>query len=640
MKSLSTLPIKWKLVVMIMAVSLLGLLISGAAFVVLNKQAVDRAMTEELRVLAKVIGDRSTAALAFDDQRLGQENLAALSAESAILSACLYGSDQRTFAHYYRDAQNAPRCNTLSTVAGVHHTDVSIEVVLPIEVEGTPVGRIAIYSGLQKLHGQFLNLLIAAAIIILLTVVAAFPLSFLLQRLISEPASQLVDTASRIAKDQDYSLRVPQRSEDEFGRLAEAFNSMVATIETQDRSLRLDLTERQRNERELRHLRNMLSNIIDSMPSMLVGVDLEGRVTQWNHKAAVLTGRPAEQVLGFPLKEAFPEMMGEWDKIKRAMAENEIQKDAKVACLLGKAQRFSDIVIFPLVGSRVQGAVIRVDDVTDRVQIEEMMIQSEKMLSVGGLAAGMAHEINNPLAGILQNIQVMELRLNPDSPRNQKVAAQCGLEMDPLDHYLKERGVPEMMASVLESGKRAARIVENMLSFSRKSESSFYPHNLAELMDQTIELAANDYDLKKKYDFRKIEMVRHYADDLPEVPCDGTKIQQVVLNLLKNGAQAMAMAGTTQAPCFTLRLYTENQSVCIEVEDNGPGMEESVRSRVFEPFYTTKEVGVGTGLGLSVSYFIITENHGGSMSVESVKGQGSCFIVRLPLPEPVGEGDG
>jgi signal transduction histidine kinase len=152
------------------------------------------------------------------------------------------------------------------------------------------------------------------------------------------------------------------------------------------------------------------------------------------------------------------------------------------------------------------------------------------------------------------------------------------------------------------------------------------------LMDKTVELAANDYDLKKKYDFRHIELVRDYAPDLPGIHCTPTEIEQVLLNLLKNSAQAMAgrPKDSTEPPRITLRTRLQHDKVCIQVLDNGPGMDEETRKRVFEPFFTTKSVGEGTGLGLSVSYFIITTNHGGSFTVDSEPGKGACFTILLP----------
>jgi len=116
------------------------------------------------------------------------------------------------------------------------------------------------------------------------------------------------------------------------------------------------------------------------------------------------------------------------------------------------------------------------------------------------------------------------------------------------------------------------------------------------------------------------------------LPCESAKIQQVILNILRNGAQAMQDANTA-SPMFTIRIYAEraSQMICIEIEDNGPGMDEETRLKAFDPFFTTKPVGIGTGLGLSVSYFIIIENHKGTIDVISEPGKGANFIIQLPI---------
>jgi signal transduction histidine kinase len=169
-----------------------------------------------------------------------------------------------------------------------------------------------------------------------------------------------------------------------------------------------------------------------------------------------------------------------------------------------------------------------------------------------------------------------------------------------------------------------------MLQFSRRSGSEMVPADLASLIERTVDLASNDYDLKKQYDFRHIQIIRDFDPDLPPVPCVIPEIEQVLLNLLRNAAQAIySQQDQTEFPRIILRTLQNQVSARIEVEDNGPGMDETVRKRIFEPFFTTK--GKGTGLGLSVSYFIITNNHFGSIRAESSPGKGSRFIIQLPL---------
>ncbi|MCP4689023.1 MAG: PAS domain S-box protein [Desulfobacterales bacterium] len=399
-----------------------------------------------------------------------------------------------------------------------------------------------------------------------------------------------------------------------------------------------DITERKAAEEELVRLRNLLRNIVDSMPSVIVGLDGDGNVTQWNLEAENITGVPAREARGRLLPDVFPRMAPEMENVRQAIENKEVRKKSKIPTDANGETRFSNLTIYPLISNGVEGAVIRIDDITEQVRIEEMMIQSEKMLTVGGLAAGMAHEINNPLAGILQNAQVIQTRLLKDFPKNRRTARECGCAMESIDAYLNRRGLPRMLDAIISSGKRAARIVDNMISFSRKSESRFAHLDPRRLLDKTVELAANDYDLRQKYDFREIRITREYDAVLPRISCEETKIQQVFLNILKNGAEAMAEAANKRAregggrrPRFILRVRGEDGMVRIEIEDNGPGMTEEVREHIFEPFFTTKGVGRGTGLGLSVSYFIITESHQGELFTESTPDRGARFIIRLPV---------
>ncbi|MCP4115913.1 MAG: PAS domain S-box protein [Desulfobacteraceae bacterium] len=395
-----------------------------------------------------------------------------------------------------------------------------------------------------------------------------------------------------------------------------------------------DITERKLAEEELRYLRNYLFNIINSMPSVLVGVDTQCNVTQWNREAYRATGVMSQDAIGQPLDRVFPRLSGAMELVHDAIRSRQTLHNPRQVRHEDGSTRYEDMTIYPLIADGVEGAVIRIDDVTDKVNMEEMMIQSEKMLSVGGLAAGMAHEINNPIAGMMQNANVMAIRLGDriDMPANLKAAEEAGTTIEAIRDFMEARGIPRMITAINKSGRRVSEIVNNMLNFARMSAAQISSYSLPDLLDKAIELAATDYDLKKHYDFKMIEIRKEYDDKAPPVPCEGGKIQQVLLNILRNGAHAMQEAGIRK-PVFIVRTWFEKERkmVCMEIKDNGPGMDEEVRKRAFEPFYTTKPVGEGTGLGLSVSYFIISENHGGEISVNSTPGSGAGFIIRLPL---------
>ena len=432
---------------------------------------------------------------------------------------------------------------------------------------------------------------------------------------------------------------VPAMKQEQFKMVAEALFAVANQLSTtayQNVQQARFITERKKGEEELRRLRNYLSNIINSMPSVLVGIDKEGKVTQWNREAERETGIKADEASGRTLKEVFPRLTEEIKNINKAIREKKSIQNSKRPRRTGTEIRYEELTIYPLITNGAEGAVILIDNVTDRVRMEELMIQSEKMLSVGGLAAGMAHEINNPLAGMMQNCAVMMQRLTRNLPANIRAAEKVGTTMETIKNFMEERDIPEMLEDINSSGRRAAEIVNNMLSFARKADRVVSSYSMAGLLDKTLALASTDYDLKKKYDFKQIKIKREYEDNLPPVPCETGKIQQVFLNIIRNGAEAIQeniqKDRQKEEPCFTLRIRKDNASfVKVEIEDNGPGMDEETKKRIFEPFFTTKPSGKGTGLGLSVSYFIITENHNGTISVESKKGEGTKFIIKLPL---------
>ncbi len=399
-----------------------------------------------------------------------------------------------------------------------------------------------------------------------------------------------------------------------------------------------DITEKKKAEEELNGIKNYLDSVINSMPTALIGIDPQCRITQLNQKAEKISGISQKEARGNRLIDVLPQLKQETGRIQKALRERRLQKNKKTTWKENGETRYFDIIVYPLVSNGVEGAVVKIDDITERVRLEEMMIQTEKMMSLGGLTAGMAHEINNPLGGILQGAQILIRRIDPDFKKNREVANEIGIDLGKTHLYLQKRGIVKVTQSIRESGIRAANIISDMLKFSRKSQSERNPVNLRDILENALDLAGKDFDLKKKFDFRNIEIVRQLDKDMPFVCCIETQIGQVVLNILTNAAQAMASRVSDQRkpPKILLKTGVKDRMAIMEIEDNGPGMDEQTRKRIFEPFFTTKPPGQGTGLGLSVSYMIITNNHKGTMAVESEPGKGTKFIIALPLEN--GEG--
>lgn len=395
--------------------------------------------------------------------------------------------------------------------------------------------------------------------------------------------------------------------------------------------LRSELQERHRAEKSLKETQQYLASIINSMPSVIIGVDEECRINQWNIEAEKIYGRSREAVLGKTLQEAVPELDDQLDRVADSLRSGKQEVDSMVRRYVDKQVRYETVAIYPLTEPGIEGAVIRIDDITERMNFEQMVMQSDKMLSIGGLAAGMAHEINNPLAVILGNVQNIIRQTSSGLRKNDAVARECGTCMEAVHDYMEKRGVFRKIDSIYEAGVRSSNIVSNMLSFSRKSDKVKGCYALPVLLDKTVDLVSGSYNLNEKYDFKQIEIIREYEGGVPDAWCESSEIQQVFLNLIRNGAEALQSKHyETGGPRFILRVKRAGNMVRVEIEDNGPGMDEKVSKRIFEPFYTTKEVGKGTGLGLSVSYFIVAEHHDGTMEVDSMPGEWTRFVIQLP----------
>lgn len=442
----------------------------------------------------------------------------------------------------------------------------------------------------------------------------------------------------RLRKERHALLNNQHQLKQDYEELEERLIERSKKLHSINSQLYNEIAEHEITEELLRETQDYIQNIINSMPSILIGVTREGMVTHWNTAATEATGIPYNRALGFLLSDIAPGLEIEEELIDRAIGLQKTQKRENRQIGHGSQAKFSDLTIYPLLSSDIEGAVIRIDDVTLRVRLETMMIQNEKMNSLGELAAGVAHEINNPLGTVLQNTQNIKRRLSPELPANKAAAEDLNVSLEDVNQYLNKREVMLFLDNIKDAGERATMIVKNMLEFSRAQDTPHDRVDLAELLDRSIELAMSSITANSNDDDVLTQIDTSYPETAIQTPCSAVEVQQVILNLLSNAHHAYQGQFTgEQQPIeplkIDIKLMYELDRAIIEIHDNGPGMDSWTKKHIFDPFFTTKEVGKGTGLGLSVSYFIITEHHSGAITVDSTIGKGTTFTIQLPLTE-------
>jgi two-component system NtrC family sensor kinase len=352
---------------------------------------------------------------------------------------------------------------------------------------------------------------------------------------------------------------------------------------------------------EYERLKDFNENIVESISVGVLAVDLEDRIESWNSQMEVMYALPRSRVLGQRLSEVFPaSFMEEFYRVRQNPGIHNLYK-FRLNTRAGET-RIANVAIAPLVTRKfsVIGRLIIVDDITERMELESQLSQAEKMSSIGLLAAGVAHEVNTPLAVISSYTQMLAKHINGD----QKLA--------------------DLLDKITRQTFRASEIVNNLLNFSRTSATEFSDVNVNKVIAETLNL------LEHQFKTSHIKVETDLYGDLPLIHGNAGKLQQVFLNLFVNAKDAMAGNGGT------LRISTSNGAgVQVSISDSGAGIAPEHINKIYDPFFTTKTSpregqSRGTGLGLSVTYGIIQE-HAGKIRVESLAGRGTTFHLEFPL---------
>jgi two-component system NtrC family sensor kinase len=356
---------------------------------------------------------------------------------------------------------------------------------------------------------------------------------------------------------------------------------------------------------EYERLKEFNENIVESISVGVLAVDLEDRIESWNSQMEVMYAMPRADVLGRRLSEVFPAaFMEEFYRVRQNPGIHNLYK-FRLSTPSGDS-RSANIAIAPLVTKKfsVIGRLIIVDDITDRIELESQLTQAEKLSSIGLLAAGVAHEVNTPLAVISSYAQMLTKQIKDDAK------------------------LSSLLDKITRQTFRASEIVNNLLNFSRTSATEFNDVDLNRIVTETLGL------LEHQFKTSGIKVETDLYAGLPPIHGNAGKLQQVFLNLFLNARDAMAGVGGT------LHIQTSNGScVQVNISDTGSGIAPEHVNRIYDPFFTTKAApregqSRGTGLGLSVTYGIIQE-HAGQIRVDSAPGKGTKFYLEFPLRKAV-----
>jgi len=614
-----------RLVYMLVGISVVTLFLASVGFVITQNNSVYHQEREEASALAGLVAMAVQPAMLKRDFHEADAVLQALRAHEHVISAILIDTNGGTIATYRRPDPAGAKPG----VGGMAIELVSTQGEVMQDGERLGTVRLAFderdYRAVQREN------LFWMLVTVLLVLLFAIVLAFVMRRAITRPVLALADGVRRVRESNDYSIRLSQKGDGEFGELAESFNMMLSQVQMRDHRLaeqqeylesEVDRRTRQIKE-HLRKLEKAESNLDKIMKAMerageaVMIVDVQAGADYINPAFTKITGyrlRELQRMDDSPLVGAglvSPEMLptveekalyGEvWEGEVNARRKNgEIYPALlSLAAIFGRGKALSHYV-----------AIMR--EISDRMHLEEQLRQAQKMEAIGVLVGGIAHDFNNLLAGIIGNLEL---------------AKQDKHDIEKLERWLDD---------IDAISHRAAETIAKLLAFARRNRTEMQPMNLKRFMDELRSLALVAIP-------RTVDLNFEPVDDGFWVNGDAVQLQQVMLNLLNNAVDAQKPE-PVESPRIDVRVelvqpdevllshypqMSGKELVCMSVRDNGMGFDEATKAKLFEPFFTTKEVGKGTGLGLSMAYGIISR-HSGIMEAESALGEGSEFRIYLP----------
>ena len=430
----------------------------------------------------------------------------------------------------------------------------------------------------------------SSGILIILLSITATVLFF------SRMAKQKANSELEAIKD-DLEIRVKERT---------------ATLDESNHKLQEEVERHLSTTEQLHTSEHYINSILESMPSMLVGLNPQGEITQWNKKAEKYTGVLAKDAISKNLWEAYPIITITPTQVREALTKTE-------PTTIRQNQRglfHFDITIYPLHGTGESGVVLLLDDVSKQVKSENKLIQKDKISSMGELASSMAHDMNVPLQGLLKDIK--------------QIDSKVGEIFEPDNKDITE--ITDSLNDAIVQGKQASAIISNLLNFANSQRQDKQAADMAEVMDHSIELAQNVLSLPQGMNFSDVEIERVYDDKLPKVHCHVSEVQQVYLSLLRHCFYSLGKVDKEGfEPSIRVRILECYGALWLKISHNGVGLTGEEQQSIFEPFFSNLPLDseYDADKRLSFSYFVITEHHQGQMAVTSDLDVGTTFHIQF-----------
>lgn len=599
------LSIRTKVTLMLMGVSTAALLIGSLTFYFLIIDRYQESYQNDLHILAKIVGVNCSASLAFGVSEDAKGLLGSLRKKPSIIAVTIHDRAGNLFASYHSNQfiKNPEEIHSVSLLENSTHDNLSISE--KIEMNGQQIGEISFDDDMRGLASfKKIALMILAGIIVVVLGITAL-LAAKLRELISTPISNLATIAQKISTNQDYSLRATKESTDEIGNLVDSFNTMLTQI-----ALRSDALHKSE-----KRFRSLINQAVDSFFLF----DLDGHFIDVNRQACNCLGYSRDELLAMKVTDINAKATNQLDKdaywtkmrpgTSTTLESMYLRKNGKsypVEERIGILELGDEKFILVLARDISE----RLESEKNRQQLEAQLQQAQKMEAIGTLAGGIAHDFNNLLTPIIGYSELLLLGLTADST------------------------VPKQIQPILTAANRAKDLVKQILTFSRRSEHNLAPLNVEPVIKEALKLLRSSIP-------SSIEMQQNINPECGAVLADLAQIHQIIMNLCTNAYQAIGgqsgIISVSLSPVILAQAdiaskvgLQPGQYLKLVVEDSGEGIDQKSLKRIFEPYFTTKEKGKGTGLGLAVVHGIV-KNYGGEINVYSELGKGTRFNIYLPV---------